>query len=36
MKVLEERCNDRVISRMYSLFNFIELKGPDFRKQIKG
>lgn len=30
---LEETYDDRVISRMYALFNFIEMKGIDFRKQ---
>lgn len=32
IKVLEEKYDDRVISRMYALFNFITLKCDDFRK----
>lgn len=30
--VLEEKYDDRTISRMYSLFNFIIMKGKDFRR----
>jgi DNA replication protein DnaC len=33
VKVLEQKYDDRIISRMYALFNFIEMKGRDFRKQ---
>jgi hypothetical protein len=29
---LEEKYGDRIISRMYVLFNFITMKGQDFRK----
>lgn len=29
---LEERYGDRIISRMYALFNFIVVKGKDFRR----
>jgi len=32
VKVLEDKYDDRVISRMYALFNFIEMKGKDYRK----
>lgn len=32
---LTERYGDRIVSRMYSLFNFIVMKGPDFRKNTK-
>jgi len=32
LQVLEEKYDDRIISRMYALFNFIEMKGIDFRK----
>jgi len=30
--VLEEKYDDRTISRMYSLFNFIIMKGKDYRR----
>lgn len=33
LSMLEEKYDDRVISRMYALFNFIEMKGIDYRKQ---
>jgi len=33
IKALEDRYDDRIISRMYSLFNFITLKCADFRKR---
>jgi Cdc6-like AAA superfamily ATPase len=33
LHILEEKYDDRVISRMYALFNFIEMNGIDFRKQ---
>jgi DNA replication protein DnaC len=29
---LEEKYDDRIVSRMFSLFNFITMKGKDFRK----
>jgi DNA replication protein DnaC len=29
---LIERYGERIVSRMYSLFNFITMKGQDFRK----
>jgi hypothetical protein len=32
VKVLEQKYDDRIVSRMYALFNFIEMKGKDFRK----
>jgi len=32
ISVLEDKYDDRVISRMYALFNFIEMKERDFRK----
>ena len=32
LKVLEQKYDDRVISRMYALFNFIEMRDKDFRK----
>lgn len=32
ISTLEEKYDDRVISRMYALFNFIEMKGNDFRR----
>ena len=31
--MLEERYDDRIVSRMYALFNFIEMTGCDFRKK---
>lgn len=34
LSVLEQKYDDRTISRMYALFNFIEMKGSDFRKLI--
>lgn len=34
VKVLEEKYDDRTISRMYALFNFIVMKGKDFRKPL--
>lgn len=30
--ILEQKYNDRIVSRMYALFNFIEMVGKDFRK----
>jgi len=33
ISTLEEKYNDRVISRMYALFNFIEMRGNDFRRR---
>ena len=30
--MLEDKYGGRVISRMYALFNFVTLNGPDFRK----
>jgi hypothetical protein len=30
--ILEDKYDDRTVSRMYALFNFITLKGNDFRK----
>jgi len=35
LKTLEEKYDDRIISRMYALFNFITMKGNDFRKTNK-
>lgn len=35
LHVLEEKYDDRIISRMYALFNFIEMKSIDFRKPYK-
>lgn len=35
ISTLEEKYDDRVISRMYALFNFIEMKGNDFRRSWK-
>lgn len=32
VKILEQKYDDRIVSRMYALFNFIEMKGRDFRK----
>lgn len=32
LKTLEQKYDDRVISRMYALFNFITMKERDFRK----
>lgn len=32
MDGLEDRYNDRIISRFYAMFNFITMKGKDFRK----
>ena len=32
IKVLEQKYDDRIVSRMYALFNFIEFNGTDFRK----
>jgi len=32
LHVLEEKYDDRIISRMYALFNFIEMKSIDFRR----
>jgi len=32
IRVLEEKYDDRIISRMYALFNFIEMKSIDFRR----
>jgi DNA replication protein DnaC len=32
VKILEQKYDDRIISRMYALFNFIEMVGRDFRK----
>lgn len=34
IKVLEQKYDDRVISRMYALFNFITMTGKDYRKTI--
>jgi DNA replication protein DnaC len=30
--ILEDKYDDRTVSRMYALFNFITMKGKDFRK----
>jgi DNA replication protein DnaC len=35
MLTLEEKYDDRTVSRMYALFNFIEMKDKDFRKNTK-
>jgi DNA replication protein DnaC len=32
VKILEQKYDDRIVSRIYALFNFIEMKGKDFRK----
>lgn len=32
VKVLEEKYNDRTVSRMFSLFNFLKMTGNDFRR----
>jgi DNA replication protein DnaC len=32
IKILEQKYDDRIMSRMYALFNFITLKCADFRK----
>jgi len=32
ISTLEDKYDDRVVSRMYTLFNFITIKGHDFRK----
>jgi DNA replication protein DnaC len=32
VKVLEEKYNDRTVSRMHALFNFIIMNGKDFRR----
>ena len=32
LKTLEEKYDDRVVSRMYGMFNFITMKGADFRR----
>ncbi|WP_294891820.1 hypothetical protein [Sulfuricurvum sp. MLSB] len=32
VSVLEEKYDDRTISRMYALFNFVIMKGKDFRR----
>lgn len=32
VKILEDKYDDRIMSRMYALFNFITLKCDDFRK----
>lgn len=32
IKVLEDKYDDRIMSRMYALFNFITVKGKDFRR----
>jgi DNA replication protein DnaC len=32
LATLEEKYDDRTMSRMYGMFNFITMKGPDFRK----
>lgn len=32
LEILEDKYDDRLISRMYSMFNFITMKGADFRK----
>ena len=32
LKTLENKYDDRVISRMYAMFNFIEMKERDFRR----
>jgi hypothetical protein len=34
LSVLEEKYDDRTVSRMYALFNFIEVKGIDYRKNL--
>ena len=33
LTTLEQMYDDRIMSRMYALFNFMTLKGQDFRKQ---
>ena len=33
LSTLEQKCDDRTISRMYALFNFMTLKCDDFRKK---
>lgn len=35
VSTLEEKYDDRIVSRMYALFNFITLKCADFRKMRK-
>lgn len=35
LQTLEEKYDDRIVSRMYALFNFIPMKGEDFRKAHK-
>jgi DNA replication protein DnaC len=32
VKILEDKYDDRIVSRMFALFNFIIFKGQDFRK----
>lgn len=32
IEILENKYDDRIISRMYALFNFIEMAGIDYRK----
>lgn len=32
VSVLEEKYDDRTVSRMYALFNFITIKGTDYRR----
>lgn len=32
-QMIEQKYGDRVMSRMYALFNFITLNGPDFRRE---
>jgi len=35
LEILEDKYDDRLISRMYSLFNFITMNGDDFRRATK-
>lgn len=35
LKILKETYSDRIISRMFGMFNFITLDGPDYRKKNK-
>jgi hypothetical protein len=35
LEILETKYDDRLISRMYAMFNFITMKGDDFRKTNK-
>jgi DNA polymerase III delta prime subunit len=35
LEILEKKYDDRTVSRMYALFNFMTIKGADFRKMKK-